>query len=56
MTPQTIPVSLPGPVCPGHTGHRHVLADGSQGHLELDGTLPLCLCDHGLHVGKEWGP
>lgn len=50
--PQTT-VSLLGTACPRHTCHRHVLADGSQGHLELDGTLRLCFCDHGLHVGKE---
>lgn len=55
MILQTILVSLLGLLCPGHTGHCHVLADGSQGHLELDGTLYLCLCDHGLHVGKEQG-
>lgn len=46
-------MSLLGTTCPRHTRHRHVLADGSQGHLELDGTLRLCFCDHGLHVGKE---
>lgn len=54
MTSQTT-VSLLGTTCPRHTRHRHVLADGSQGHLELDGTLRLCFCDYGLHVGKEQG-
>lgn len=54
MIPQTT-VSLLGTTCPRPTGHRYVLADGSQGHLEPDGTLCLCLCDHGFHVGKEQG-
>jgi hypothetical protein len=44
---------FPGSICPGHIGHRYVLAAGPQRHLERDGTLPLCLHDHGIHVGKE---
>lgn len=56
MASQTT-VSLLGTTCPRHTRHRHVLADGSQGHLELDGTLRLCFCDHGLHVDIPlWAP
>lgn len=49
------PVSCPGPVSPGHADLRHVLAAGPQGCLEHDGTLSLCLCGHGHHVGKELG-
>lgn len=56
MIPQTT-VSLLGTTCPRPTGHRYVLADGSQGHLEPDGTLCLCLCDHGFHVDIPlWAP
>lgn len=53
--PVVTPVSCPGPVSPGHADLRHVPAAGPQGCLEHDGALPLCLCGHGHHVGKELG-
>lgn len=54
MTP---PSSLfrPGPLYPGHSDLRHVLAAGPQGRLEHDGALPLCHRGHGYHVGKDLG-